>query len=392
MKKYQKRIVAIFSMLMVLLAMVPQNVSAKEVDKRIAVNVQVPEDWAEPCVWAWDEDGNNAFEAWPGGETEATPDNDGWSYIWLPDWANHVIVNANAGEVQTQEIVLEAGKDAWITVASPEEATVSYEAKTQGTTPEYVEKFAVHAKVDDSWTNPCLWAWSAPDGTNAFDAWPGKEMKASDTGWYTGNVPVWVNSIIVNGNEGSVQTEDLTVDAAELWVTVDAEGKAELSYKDPDKAEVANVTVHVKAPSDWSNPCLWAWSAPDGTNAFAAWPGEALEESDGWLVKEIPGWVNSIIVNGNDGSVQTSDLSVETGKDLWVVVKDAENAEVSYEAPVVEETAEEAAPAEEIATEEPSADSATAEADNHTLIYVVAGLAVLLIVVAVIVVVNKKKH
>ena len=96
-----------------------------------------------------------------------------------------------------------------------------------------------------------------------------------------------------------------------------------------------------------SEPHLWAWSAPDGTNAFSSWPGEALQEGeDGWLTLSVPGWVNSIIVNGSDGSVQTSDLSVETGKDLWIVVSDAENAEVTYEAPAeTVETAE--APAAE---------------------------------------------
>ena len=140
-------------------------------------------------------------------------------------------------------------------------------------TPEYVEKFAIHAKVDAGWENPCLWAWSAPDGTNAFEAWPGMEMKQDDNGWYTAKAPIWVNSIIINANEGSVQTDDISIDAAEVWVTVDADGKADFSYTDPDKAEVANITVHVITPSDWDAPCLWAWSAPDGTNAFASWPG-----------------------------------------------------------------------------------------------------------------------
>ena len=95
-----------------------------------------------------------------------------------------------------------------------------------------------------------------------------------------------------------------------------------------------DITVRVKAPADWTGPCLWAWSAPDGTNAFTSWPGEPLEDTgDGWLTLTVPGWVNSLIVNGNEGSVQTGDLSVEPGKDVWVVVTDAENAAVSYEKP-----------------------------------------------------------
>ena len=58
-----------------------------------------------------------------------------------------------------------------------------------------------------------------------------------------------------------------------------------ISVMDPDAEEVPDVTVWVKAPADWESPCLWAWSAPDGTNAFAAWPGEALAE-DGSRVAE----------------------------------------------------------------------------------------------------------
>lgn len=292
-----------------------------------------------------------------------------------------MIVNANDGNVQTAEQVLDGEKDCWITVTDADNAEVTYDKQTTGETPEYVEKFAIHAKVDAAWENPCLWAWSAPDGTNAFEAWPGMEMKQDDNGWYTAKAPIWVNSIIINANEGSVQTDDISIDAAEVWVTVDADGKADFSYTDPDKAEVANITVHVITPSDWDAPCLWAWSAPDGTNAFASWPGEALEEGEnGWLIKEVPGWVNSIIVNGNEGGVQTSDISVDAGKDIWLVVKDADNFEVSYEEPQVDVAAEPA-------TEAPAE---TAEAGSNNTAPIVIGIVVIAAAVVIIIVVAKK--
>ena len=384
MRKSIKRIYALLCMVAMFVMMIPSMAFAAEADEtKVAINVKVPDDWQNPCVWAWDEDGNNAFEAWPGEECEATPDNEGWYYVWVPDWANHVIVNANAGEVQTGELVLD-GKDAWITVSDADNAEVSYDAQTTGDTPEYTEKFLIHAKVDDSWENPNLWAWSAPDGTNAFEAWPGKAMTAGEDGWYTAKAPTWVNSIIINANNGDVQTEDLSIDPAEIWVTVAEDGTADFSYTDPEKAEIPNVTVHVKAPSDWENPNLWAWSAPDGTNAFASWPGEALEENNGWLTKEIPGWVNSIIVNGNDGSVQTSDISIETEKDVWVVVTDAENYEVTYEEP--------AASATDVAAEETTTETVEIENTQQSSTPVVL-IIIIVIVLAVIVavVVTKKK-
>lgn len=391
MRKSIKRIYALLCMVVMFVMMIPSMAFAAEADEtKVAINVKVPDDWQNPCVWAWDEDGNNAFEAWPGEECEATPDNEGWYYVWVPDWANHVIVNANAGEVQTGELVLD-GKDAWITVSDADNAEISYDAQTTGDTPEYTEKFLIHAKVDDSWENPNLWAWSAPDGTNAFEAWPGKAMTAGEDGWYTAKAPTWVNSIIINANNGDVQTEDLSIDPAEIWVTVAEDGTADFSYTDPEKAEIPNVTVHVKTPSDWENPNLWAWSAPDGTNAFASWPGEALEENNGWLTKEIPGWVNSIIVNGNDGSVQTSDISIETEKDVWVVVTDAENYEVTYEEPdatAIDATATDAA-AEETTTE--TAETENIQQSSTPVVLIIIIVIVLAVIVAAVVTKKKSK-
>ncbi|MEF2617181.1 MAG: starch-binding protein [Lachnospiraceae bacterium] len=394
MGKVIRRCGSFLMMLLLVIGILPMTVNAEttqNTEERNALYVQVPEDWADPCVWAWDSDGNNAFTAWPGEEMEADAANDGWYYIWLPAWANHVIINANEGNVQTEEQILDTNA-AWITVSAADTVEISYESKTTGEAPAYVEKFVVHAKVDDSWDNPCLWAWSAPDGTNAFAAWPGEEMKAGEDGWYSIKVPVWVNSIIVNANEGTVQTEDISIDPAELWVTVAADGSYDFSYKNPDQAETPNVTIHVSAPADWNGPCLWAWSAPDGTNAFAAWPGEALEEGEGgWLVKEIPGWVNSIIVNGNEGSVQTTDISVETGKDIWLTINGPEDYTVSYEEIALEETNE------TVATQEPAeAVEATIEAAENTekstpVVPIVIGVLVVVAAGGAAVAVSKKK-
>ncbi len=383
-------LICTFAMALVLIK--PMSVNAEE--ERSAVYVQVPGDWEAPCVWAWDEDGNNAFEAWPGGETEADADNEGWYYIWIPSWADHVIVNANEGSVQTGELVLEGG-NAWITVEDAENAAVSYEALTKGDIPEYVEKFEIHVDVPDSWEAPCLWAWSAPDGTNAFAAWPGEAFKQGEDGWYTGKAPVWVNSVIVNANEGSVQTEDIAIDPAELWITVEEDGSFEFSYDDPNAVSAPDIHVNVQAPADWETPCLWAWSAPDGTNAFAAWPGEPFAAGEeGWLTLSVPGWINSVIVSGNEGSVQTTDISVETGKDIWLVVTGPEAYEVFYEKPadtaaVSNEEAEgdtEAADAGESAEQteavdvDAAADAQTAEAGIST------GTIVLIVVVCVAVI------
>lgn len=309
-----------------------EEAAADEIEM-VPVVVSVPEGWEAPNVWAWADDGTNAFASWPGEEMESWEE--GWYYIYVPAFVQNIIINANQrtdAPVQTDAVAVEAGKAVWITVGEDASAEVTYEAQLRGEIPEYVEKFVVHAYVPLSWKTVNMWAWSAPDGTNAFESWPGRAMAEGDNGWFTGKAPTWINSLIINGNEGTVQTADVSVEAKELWITVYKDLTYELSYEDPDKA-VEDITVHAQVPEDWEAPGCWAWSAPDGTNAFTAWPGEALVKDGDWYTLAVPGWINSIIINAKEGTVQTSDLSVEAGKDLWIVVADAETVTVSYEEP-----------------------------------------------------------
>ena len=207
-------------------------------------------------------------------------------------------------------------------------------------------------------------------------------MKEGENGWYTAKAPMWVNSVIVNANEGSVQTEDITIDPAEVWITIAGDGTFDFSYTDPDKAAIPDITVRVMAPKDWENPCLWAWSAPDGTNVYTTWPGEALEaDENGWIKKEIPGWVNSIIINGNEGGIQTTDISIDTEKDVWVVVSGPEAFEVSYEEPEI------SAPAEAVSVKDTEAESAEAAAPAETKNNNMIPIAVIIIIAAAVIVI-----
>lgn len=389
-----KKAIAILVSVLLMMSVLSLTAFAAEDDEMVPVVVKVPEGWDAPHAWAWADDGTNAFAAWPGEEME--PLAEGWYYIYVPGFVQNVIVNANQGTdaaVQTDGIVVEASKEVWITVAEDATASASYEAQLRGEIPAYVEKFVVHTYVPLSWKTVNLWAWSAPDGTNAFEAWPGAEMTEGEDGWFTGKVPTWVNSLIVNGNEGSVQTEDISIEAKELWITVYEDLTYELSYEDPNKA-VDNITVYAQVPADWEAPCCWAWSAPDGTNAFSSWPGEALTLDGDWYTIQVPGWINSVIINGKEGTVQTTDLSVETGKDVWIVVTDPENAAVNYEEPAAEaapmETTPETTEAPTAATEAPAAPEA-AGSHSGLIVGIVAAVAVLGGGTAIILAKKKKK-
>ena len=380
----------LLSLILCLLCL-PSAAFAAGEDEMVAVAVKTPEGWEVPCLWAWADDGTNAFAAWPGEEME--PLDGGWYYAYVPGFVQNIIVNANNDAetpVQTEGITVEAGKEVWLTIGEDATAEIAYESQARIEIPEYVEKFVVHAYVPLDWKTANLWAWSAPDGTNAFDAWPGLALKEGEDGWFTGKAPVWINSIIVNGNEGTVQTEDVSVEGKELWITVYEDLTYDLVYEDPNKT-AENITVRAKVPSDWTDPCLWAWSAPDGTNAFASWPGETLTQEGDWYSIQAPGWINSVIVNANEGSVQTTDLSVEPGKDIWVVVNGPEDAVVSYEEPADEpasvETAE-PAPSEEPA---PTAEPESAGGSNTGLIVGGAAAAVAVVGGGVALAMSKKK-
>ena len=129
MSKLMRRCGSFLMMLLLVIGILPMTANAEttqNTEERNALYVQVPEDWENPCVWAWDSDGNNAFTAWPGEEMEADAANDGWYYIWLPAWANHVIINANEGNVQTEEQILDTNA-AWITVSAADTVEISCE-------------------------------------------------------------------------------------------------------------------------------------------------------------------------------------------------------------------------------------------------------------------------
>ena len=374
MKKVLAMLLCIF-----LIATLSTGVLADEAEM-VPVMAQVPADWEGVCCWAWADDGTNAFSAWPGGAMEPLGES-GWVYIYVPSFVQNVILSANEATVQTAGDVVEAGKAVWISVADDLTTTVSYDAQADVEIPAYVETYTVHAYV------PLEWETVAVQGT---------AMTGGEDGWFTAQVPLTETSLVLSGNDGAAQTEAITVEPQEVWITVYNDLTTEVVYEDPEAPQAEPITVYAQVPDDWAAPCCWAWSAPDGTNAFSAWPGEAMTQGeDGWYALEVPGWVNSIIINANEGSIQTTDLSVEVGKDVWITVTDAENAAAAYELPSaeteepaeVEEPAE--TPTEPETTEAPAPTEETGS--SSAAIWIVAAVAVVAVVVIAVVVSKKKK-
>ena len=264
-----KKIFAVLLPVMMLLGMLAVTAFADESadETMIPVVVQVPEGWGTPNLWAWADDGTNAFAAWPGEEMDALAE--GWYYTYVPAFVQNVIVNANQGTdaaVQTEGIVVEAGKEVWITVAEDLTASVAYEAQLRGEIPAYVEKFVVHAYVPLSWKTVNLWAWSAPDGTNAFASWPGEAL-SKDGDWYNIQVPGWINSVIINANEGAVQTTDLSVETGkEVWIVVTDAENAQVFYEEPAQdAAATEPAAETTVPASTEAPQEAAGNSSTGT-------------------------------------------------------------------------------------------------------------------------------
>ena len=119
-------------------------------------------------------------------------------------------------------------------------------------------------------------------------------------------------------------------------------------YEDYEDIEIevnpsyGSFTVHAYVPDGWGYPGCWAWSNTTGENVFSAWPGEPMDHISGcYYTIEIPEWAEYIIVNGNEGTIQTQDEPVEPGCDIWVVVSPADYSyNVYFSKPSAEELAD----------------------------------------------------
>ena len=103
---------------------------------------------------------------------------------------------------------------------------------------------------------------------------------------------------------------------------------------------VPDITVYAKVPADWNGIGCWAWQ-DGGEDASESWPGEHMTRNGDWYEANIPGWIDRLIISGKDGDIQTAELEVEAGQDVWVHVVNEDYTFVHYESPDPEQLAEE---------------------------------------------------
>ena len=185
--------------------------------------------------------------------------------------------------------------------------------------------YAVHVKAPDSWDSVNLWAWSTEKKKDAFKEWPGALMTADEDGWYTAMVPESVDVVIVSGNGGTIQTEEIKYISREVWITV----YEDLSnWRQSEKPEYITATVIV--PDNWGTPNCWASSSADKKDVFAERPGLPMTKNDTGYTIELPAWIDHVFITSEDGANNTTNLAVESGKDFWLVMWDTNNMDLVY--------------------------------------------------------------
>lgn len=193
----------------------------------VPVYVRIYEGWEPVSLWAWTGDGEEAFDNWPG--EPMAPIGDGWYRCFMPTNVESILIYGCDGEYLTVKMDVEPGVPLWVDVEDGWTVEVSYEPQTA----DYVASFTVHVRVPDTWTSVCLWAYEQETGTNAYESQPGPELTASDSGWYTREVPGWVDALTLGTADGALRTEEVMVSAQEVWITVGEDLSVEVSDWEP---------------------------------------------------------------------------------------------------------------------------------------------------------------
>ena len=101
------------------------------------------------------------------------------------------------------------------------------------------------------------------------------------------------------------------------------------------------INVYTLVPSSWGTPGCWAWNNVTKTDAFDAWPGATMMWTGKYYTTTAPDWVDSVIVNGNGGTIQTEDIAINSGYDVWVIIHaDGEWYSLLYAEPTADELAQ----------------------------------------------------
>lgn len=361
------------------------------------IHVVVPADWTTPHLYTWVKGGEGAI-TWPG--TALEKEDDQWYVGKFPTSDNCVIINNGEGGAQTADLddtYFDAGyPELWLVVGADSSATFYYEKPENLDAPaapgtdepagdanpaDPTDQFAVPSSLAIVGSGiPGVGEWdpanaagdmtavsenvyeieiACPAGTNMTFKFAGNDAWDDTCNLGSGTPAIGSTVDLVNGNTAGDMTLSVDKDVmlkftVDLTALANDTGAATLKIEEtegevePAPAPV-EVTVYARVSAGWGTPNLYTW--PTGGDGATAWPGTAMTQDGDWYVGTMPAGETNLIIN--DGTNQTSDLTVEAGKEtVWVDVVDGVGT-VYYEEPAPVETTptEPATEATEPATE-----------------------------------------
>lgn len=197
---------------------------------------------------------------------------------------------AGCGEKETPEI-----KTPEISDITPGIGTQLPDNSTTDSSNQSSQKSAPCVTVNayaDHWSDVRIWAWSESQG-DLFAAWPGDSMTDDGNGWYSYEVPTWVDHVIINGNGGAEQTADIPVKSYESWIMVYTDNAASITYKDP---------AYISDPWDGCEIIGGQWDG--GAYDAAVQPAQ----SDYGYTAELNGWWEQVHIQDGNLTLNVSAL------------------------------------------------------------------------------------
>ncbi len=297
--------------------------------------------WGKAYVFAWDDDGNELFESWPGKELEVKGMNEfGENYfeITVPYNASGFIINDGNGN-QTVEVTDYKDCDGyWMDGTKDERGYYNVTGYTDkpvdNTDPEWKEdyySFYNSLGFEDVY----IYAYDN-DGVPLMGEWPGTALTDYQTEYnmerYVLNIPEGAKGYIIHDNKGR-QTEDIedfTLYSFWLDGTKNDKGHFVVTQFIPQPTTPSSPTAPASQPEctepeytydirfinslDWENFYVYAWNE-NGEAIFGEWPGTKLSKTDlkneygqEFFVLYLPEDTCGFIVNNGNGE-QSVDIT-----------------------------------------------------------------------------------
>ena len=281
------------------------------------------EGWARVRAYIFGASNGEVLGGWPG--KAATRDGDRWWYIDVEaDRPFYVIFN-NGSNAQTADIQITDSTHVYVTkdgvYATKEEA----EESIPNLKPFVSASTTVWFYNSLGWENVCAYAWGTYNA-DPLGRWPGSQaIRYEDTDWWyiTCPFPAPFDIIFNDGREGGAQTQGVRI--TNSW-NVYTTYQANMKYSSREAAEAAvggNMKVYFYNTNGWSEVYAYTWGGVRGEE-FGAWPGMlATRESEDsyWYYVEVLAGTHMNIIFSNGEDEQTSDVTVDDSKHLYITVK-----------------------------------------------------------------------